>query len=317
MEEVTMRFLSERFTFLKPAFVKDTLPSCCDISRFHKNALAQPDDILPYAAYGGIISFDRNVDLNITTRNEYLCIYVSEGRISFASDSCQAIGEKKLVFVGYRNKTYNIKTISKVSSIYIYFVSGATADSYVNTLRSSADSQSYFHKEFDMHDFIVHSLSKLNELIAGQEEVALFTESLIFQYVFVRLLHVQKKAEEGDENIPYIHKLKKLLDTRYAEYLTLDLLQEELNINKYRLCRDFSATYHISPLKYLNSVRINTARQMLLDTDHSVVEIGNAVGIPNTTHFIRLFKKETGDTPLKYRQHHSTLGDNLPGPYSF
>lgn len=317
MEIPTTNFLLEQFTFLKPSLFMNTLPSCLDISQFHKNAMKQMDATLPYAAYGGIISFDRNVDFNIKTQDYYLCIYVNEGRVQFESDSHSSIGEQKLVFIGYKNKTYNIKTISRISSMYVYFVSGATADSYVKSLSSRPDSKYYFHKEFDMHDFIVNSLSKLNELIVARDNTALFTESLIFQYVFVRLLNVQNKIDENEPNLPYVDKLKKILDTRFIEYITLDMLQEELGINKYRLCRDFSATYNISPLKYLNSVRINIAKQMLLDTGNSVVEIGNAVGIPNTTHFIRLFKKETGDTPLKYRQHHATLGDKLPGPYSF
>ena len=41
----------------------------------------------------------------------------------------------------------------------------------------------------------------------------------------------------------------------------------------------------------------------------------NVVGIPNTTHFINQFKKETGDTPLKYRQHHIQLGDSIPDSF--
>ena len=167
MEIPTINFLLKQFTFLKPSLFMNTLPSCLDISQFHKNAMEQMDATLPYAAYGGIISFDRNVDFNIKTQDYYLCIYVNEGRVQFESDSHGSIGEQKLVFIGYKNNTYNLKTISRISSMYVYFVSGATADSYIKSLSSRPDSKYYFHKEFDMHDFIVNSLSKLNELIVA------------------------------------------------------------------------------------------------------------------------------------------------------
>jgi len=51
-------------------------------------------------------------------------------------------------------------------------------------------------------------------------------------------------------------------------------------------------------------VRINEAKHMLRFTNLTIHEIGSAVGIDNTTHFINLFKKNAGITPLQFRQKH-------------
>ncbi|MFR7401455.1 MAG: helix-turn-helix transcriptional regulator [Waltera sp.] len=75
-----------------------------------------------------------------------------------------------------------------------------------------------------------------------------------------------------------------------------------MGISRYRLCREFSATFHTSPLQYLQGKKIEAAKSLLLSTDNPIHEVGAMVGIDNTNHFIHLFKKHTGVTPFVYRQ---------------
>lgn len=311
-------FFSTYFHFNKPAAFENRLPSCVNLTNFYENNHSKLDEVLPYISYGGIVHFDRNVDLDVVTGDYFICCYISEGRIQIQSSKEDYICEEQTVFMAYKNFKYNLKTLSKDTTIYAYFVSGLVVDSYFNSIMKRPESRYSFHKDFDMHSFIINSLSKLDYLLTDEATTSLYTQSLIFQYVFVRLLSVQSSSDIWEQNAPtHIIRLKKIFDTRYEENHTLDSLQEELGINKYRLCRDFSSAFNIAPLKYLNTVRMDKAKQLLLDTDYTIVEIGNAVGIANTTHFINQFKKETGDTPLKYRQHHVTLGDSIPGPFQF
>jgi len=100
----------------------------------------------------------------------------------------------------------------------------------------------------------------------------------------------------------YIRDMKELLDSRYQEPHSLDSLEDILGINKYRLCREFSAAYEMSPLQYLNKRRIEVAACLLQTTHHRIHEIGSLVGIDNTNHFIHLFKKFTNCTPSEFKQ---------------
>ncbi|MBU5474672.1 AraC family transcriptional regulator [Roseburia sp. MSJ-14] len=87
--------------------------------------------------------------------------------------------------------------------------------------------------------------------------------------------------------------LKIWCDTHYSEKFSLDELAESFRISKYKLCRDFSSYFHVSPLQYLNNRRIDYAKKLLLSTNNRIYEIGNAVGIENTNHFINLLNKES------------------------
>lgn len=61
-------------------------------------------------------------------------------------------------------------------------------------------------------------------------------------------------------------------------------------------------TIGVPPIQYLNRVRLKAARTLLRTTTLTIREVSAAVGIENTTHFINLFKKDAGITPLQFRQ---------------
>lgn len=109
-------------------------------------------------------------------------------------------------------------------------------------------------------------------------------------------------SEKSQTHPSYIRRMQDLFDSQFQEAYTLDSLAERLGVNKYRLCREFKAAYQISPLQYLNRQRIRHAASLLLATDCKIYEVGNMVGIENTNHFICLFKKYYGSTPLEYKE---------------
>ena len=54
-------------------------------------------------------------------------------------------------------------------------------------------------------------------------------------------------------------------------------------------------------MQYLKKLRVEKASQLLLNSDASIQEIGEKVGLRIPSYFIRQFKKETGLTPVQYR----------------
>ena len=65
----------------------------------------------------------------------------------------------------------------------------------------------------------------------------------------------------------------------------------------------FKSVLHVAPLAYLQRLRMERARTLLVMTDRSVKEIGGEVGYPDSCHFSRLFKKLSGLGPREYRRH--------------
>jgi AraC-like DNA-binding protein len=68
------------------------------------------------------------------------------------------------------------------------------------------------------------------------------------------------------------------------------------------LCRVFKNTYGISPLPYLNSLRVTRARSLLRSTTLSVADIGYRVGFDDPSYFGKVFGRMMQETPHKYRK---------------
>ena len=111
--------------------------------------------------------------------------------------------------------------------------------------------------------------------------------------------------------------LENIIDTDYDDEprAIIDYIDENLDadLTVGALCRRFllskNALYDLfrecfgcSVSKYVLSRRLDAARAMLKGGALSVKEIGERCGIGNYPYFCRLFKKETGTTPLQYRK---------------
>ena len=72
--------------------------------------------------------------------------------------------------------------------------------------------------------------------------------------------------------------------------------------------KEFCRHFHEPPHKWFIRQRLMHARLLLISTNQSVSEIGLSSHFPNTSHFIKLFKKEYGMTPAQYRHQHRQGG---------
>lgn len=53
--------------------------------------------------------------------------------------------------------------------------------------------------------------------------------------------------------------------------------------------------------EYLNKIRIEESKLLLLNTDFSIIDIAIAVGFEDQSYFSKVFKKFTGTTPKQFR----------------
>ncbi|MDM5155917.1 bifunctional transcriptional activator/DNA repair enzyme AdaA [Bacillus sp. DX1.1] len=100
----------------------------------------------------------------------------------------------------------------------------------------------------------------------------------------------------------WVTQITEYIDNNYNETLTLETLADMCHGSPYHLQRTFKRVMRITPIEYIQQTRISKAIQHLTNTKKTIMEIGFAVGIPNTAHFATLFKKKTGYTPTEYRQ---------------
>ena len=88
----------------------------------------------------------------------------------------------------------------------------------------------------------------------------------------------------------------------YKEEISLDTAAAALGISRFAVSRLFHSQLEINFVKYVQFLRINYAKELLENTDESIVDISLEAGFDCLRSFNRVFKEETGTTPLKYRK---------------
>lgn len=92
------------------------------------------------------------------------------------------------------------------------------------------------------------------------------------------------------------------IDKAYGSELALDALAETVHLTPQYFCRLFKQTTGLSPIEYINRVRIFQSEQLLLSTDATVTEIALEVGFSQVSYFNRIFHRYKGMTPSEYRK---------------
>lgn len=106
----------------------------------------------------------------------------------------------------------------------------------------------------------------------------------------------------------YIAKNKQLqpaIDLIFANKsttLSLNQLADVVHLSPSYVSRLLKEEFGQSFSHMYRQLKVNWAKQVLLETDDTISSISDALGYVEPSYFIRQFKKHVGTTPLKYRQ---------------
>ena len=112
-----------------------------------------------------------------------------------------------------------------------------------------------------------------------------------------------KNKKENAETIP-VEKAKEYIAQHLGDVLSLDVVAGYCKLNPIYLSALFKKTTNINFLNYITNVRIDRAKEMLIETDYSIADIAEQVGYIDVKYFSKTFKKNVGLNPQQYRKLH-------------
>ena len=98
-----------------------------------------------------------------------------------------------------------------------------------------------------------------------------------------------------------VQLVSQYIQEHYGEPLTLNDLADTVYLNPSYLSTIFKAETGNSINSYIRAVRMERAKQILLQTNMRVGDVGSTVGFNNTSYFIRSFHAYFGETPDRMR----------------
>ena len=102
----------------------------------------------------------------------------------------------------------------------------------------------------------------------------------------------------------HIDVLKPALQYAQNEYSTANsvMAAKRCNLSYAYFSKLFKKTFSQSFSEYVNSIRINESKRLLISSDQTITQIAMNTGFSTTSYFISVFKKITGETPLSFKK---------------
>jgi AraC-like DNA-binding protein len=182
----------------------------------------------------------------------------------------------------------------------IYFCSGCdfgrikvrVTELLVLLSRASIEGGAGIGDIFGLSEDLFREINQLNNL----EDLSVWLSGAMHRYISYVFDFLKVKHSDA------IFKTTQYVRGRFAEKLTLDDIAKNVYLSKSYLCKLFKEEVGLNITAFINKVRVEKSKALLLDHTLSIVDIAAMTGFVDQSYFTKVFKKITGSSPGKYRE---------------
>lgn len=199
------------------------------------------------------------------------------------------------------------KILGKIKNLEIDKITIVIEDLFKAFIDNKLEKRKIIECIIQIHDFVKNAF--LINGILPKCDTSVSLENLLERYsTFFELknyfLDFFKKMIEnynvyGSKDI--IELVTEYIHTHFRDGLSLEDISIRFGISQSHLSRSFYKKTGVHFKEYINHVKINKAKQLLINTNRIISEIYEEVGYDNVEHFSRVFKQYVGVSPNKYR----------------
>jgi AraC-like DNA-binding protein/ligand-binding sensor protein len=138
-----------------------------------------------------------------------------------------------------------------------------------------------------------------NTIPARKHESVVKLLTIFAQHLAIVSNQILVRQENAEP--PVITKAKKFIEEHQTEDISLSQVAKAVNTSSFYFCKMFRKITGINFTDYVSRLRIERAKNLLLNPNLRISEIAFEVGFQSLTHFNRIFKRVLGQSPTDYR----------------
>jgi len=108
-------------------------------------------------------------------------------------------------------------------------------------------------------------------------------------------------VQENEAESPLVRRARAYIVGHQADPIDLDNVAKAMHVSTFYFCKMFKKATGLTFTEYLGRVRIEKAKSLLLNPHLRISEIAYDVGFQSLTHFNRVFRQVTGQSPTVFR----------------
>ena len=121
------------------------------------------------------------------------------------------------------------------------------------------------------------------------------------------LLGIMRGSQEAGATLDIYADMSRVINyiqENFHQQIEVVELARLVYLSKSQFARRFKKMFNMSPVKYINKVRIDIACEKLISTNDSLSTIAFDCGFYDHSYFTKKFKSVMGQTPLAYRENY-------------
>ncbi len=120
--------------------------------------------------------------------------------------------------------------------------------------------------------------------------------------LLLSFLPLLSEEKDGGKEGYDLTAAKKYLEENYPHPVTVSDLAAKLHVSEKHFAKRFKTAFGVAPKRYLTTVRLQNACELLKETDMKVKDIAVSVGFASQLVFCDFFKTGMGLSPTEYRK---------------
>lgn len=141
-----------------------------------------------------------------------------------------------------------------------------------------------------------------SQLLGSRHACLLIVHQIILDLYRIRKNGKQELSEGKSYSSEWMKDILIYINEHMDEPLTLTILAQKALVSPAHFSRVFKETTGIGLVVYLNTKRIIKAKELLLETNHTIAHIAEMCGFESMPQFYRTFKKYNEMTPATFRK---------------
>ncbi|GMQ58212.1 hypothetical protein AN1V17_26070 [Vallitalea sediminicola] len=229
--------------------------------------------------------------------SSYHWIQCSNGKGEVIIGNERIILEKNMGMIIYKDEPHQYRPLSETWLTDWITFDGFAVKQLLNTL-SFYKSNYYYIKEIDV------IRQKIIDCIETGNSYNNHNQLSVMSYDFIMSLPDYIIHKSSPFQLLKIDMVIDFINENYTKPLTIDILAALIDVTPQYLCKIFIESTNKRPFEYINEVRIQKSKELMLNTNLSISKIGNQVGFEDASYYGKWFKRIEKITPGAFRKHY-------------
>ena len=236
-------------------------------------------------------------------RNDYQLLYIAAGKgeFFFKGSGVPTIVTKgnMILFRPGEPQVYNYYAVDKTEVYWVHFT-GWKVEEYLMRYELPQEENVFYTGVSPDYPWIYNQIIRELQLQRENYEEMI---SLFMHHIFLTInRYIKERRYTNNDRINDIERAVHYFKSNFNKPISIEQYASEHLMSVNWFIHSFRSIMKVSPMQYIVSLRIATAKGYLESSSKSIAEIANEVGYDNALYFSRLFKKRTGMTPSEYRR---------------